>query len=328
MKHLYSIFLLSLLALSPCRLFASSPSCPIATSFDSVFSAVNGVSTSELHSLLVIQHDSLLYERYGAGYGPDQLHACWSATKTLTAFAVGFALQDSLLDINTPIIRYFSADETATATSPYWQTLTLDHLLKMGSGFASDNITTRMRGGEDFDPVQEVFKRGFDYAPGTRWRYNNTDTYMAGIVVEKVTGKCLQDYLSEKLFNPLGINNFYYEKDARGHNLGATGLYLSPRSLAKIGLFMLHKEVMPDWIDRMTATHIFQHETKRGTDWLSGYCYQMWACKVPGVVRLDGMWGQYVIILPAQDAVVVMTSLCTNREVQMSAFWHYIYPNL
>lgn len=312
-----------------CALFtwAQSP-------FDRVFDDVNGVSTNELYSLMVVQHDSVLYERYGVGHRADELFSCWSATKTFTATAVGFALQDGLLSLDTPVVRYFSPEELPATISPRLAKLTLDHLLSMSSGFTADGITTRMRGGENFDPVAEVWARGFVDNPGAKWRYNNTDTYIAGVVVEKVTGMPLEEYLQLKLFAPLGITDYYYERDARGHNLGATGLHLSTRSLMKMGLFMLGRGnwegkqlLRSDWFDRAMAVQIYQGEPQP-TDWRSGYCYQMWACRVPGCVRLDGMWGQYVIIMPDKDAVAVMTSLCTKREVQMDSFWKNVYANL
>ena len=75
-----------------------------AASFDRMFPAVNGVSSSDLHSLMVVQHDTVLYERYATGHSADELHICWSATKTFTALAVGLApaalVQDEQTDLS------------------------------------------------------------------------------------------------------------------------------------------------------------------------------------------------------------------------------------
>ena len=121
--------------------------------FDSVFYEVNAIPGCNLHSLMVIQDGKIIYERYGMGHNVSELHIMWSATKTFTATAVGFALQDGLLSLDTPVVRYLQ-DELPETLDPYMEKMTLDHLLKMSSGWKADIITNRIKGGEQFDPVQ------------------------------------------------------------------------------------------------------------------------------------------------------------------------------
>ena len=319
-------------------------------SFDRMFPAVNAVTSSDLHSLMVVQHDTVLYERYATGHSADELHICWSATKTFTALAVGLAQADGLLDVHAPLLQYLPKNELPdTLTDPRWQTLTLHHVLSMCSGLEADNSTNRIRSGEQFCPLRAIAERGFRDAPGRKWRYNGADSYLAAVCVENVTGRTVDAYLGEKLFAPLGIRSWEWEHDAMGHCPGGFGLHLTTESLAKIGLLILHQgrwneqQLVPaDWIAQMTTIHAWQNATnqpltkdeqatqyeRKASDWHVGYGYQMWACRAPGAMRIDGMWGQYVVIMPDKDAVGVMTTLCTERAVQMDAFWLNVYEKL
>ena len=350
MKYTHLFLLLALLPLVACSAPASSAEessnqliykalpraldTQNAIAFDSVFYKINAIPGCDLHSLMVIKDGKIIYERYGMGHTATELHTMWSATKTFTATAVGFALQDGLLSLDTPVVRYLQ-DELPENLDPYMQKMTLDHLLKMGSGWKTDIITSRIKGGEQFDPVQACLTSPFTHEPGTHWRYNNMDTYLAGVVVQKLTGKTLEAYLREKLLTPLGVDTFCYEVDPRGFNTGAWGMHLTTETLAKLGLFMLQKgnwecEQLLDstWFDRAMSVQIMQAGGPTESDWKSGYCYQSWACHIPGSVRADGMWGQYSIVLPDKNAVVAMTTICTDREAQLNAVWEHVYPHL
>lgn len=307
----------------------------VCSAFDSVFWDINGISVNELHSLLVVKDGQIIYERYGNGHNSEELHSMWSATKTFTAIAVGFAQQEGLLKVDSPIVNYLTSDQMPLTISPQLAHLTTAHLLSLSSGWAPDTITERMRAGEQFDPVATCLSRRFLAEPGERWGYNNQDSYMAGIIVENVTGMRLQDYLREKLFTPLGIDTFLYDMDAMGHNMGATGLYLQASSLAKMGQLLLQKgewdgtQLLDSaWISRMTSVQSMQKGGPTESDWRCGYGFQVWMCHLPGSYRADGMWGQYCLVLPDKNAVVVMTSLCTDREAQLNSVWHHIYPRL
>jgi CubicO group peptidase (beta-lactamase class C family) len=241
-------------------------------------------------------------------------------------------------------VRYLQ-DELPETLDPYMEKMTLDHLLKMSSGWKADIITNRIKGGEQFDPVQACLTAPFTHEPGTHWRYNNMDTYLAGVVVQKLTGKTLEAYLREKLLTPLGVDTLCYEVDSRGFNTGAWGMHVTTETLAKLGLFMLQKgnwegaQLLDSaWFDKAMTVKIIQYsdvlnsdprtDGNQLSDWKSGYCYQSWACHIPGSVRADGMWGQYSIVLPDKNAVVAMTTICSDREAQLNAVWKHVYPHL
>lgn len=340
MKRIFILLDVAMLMMA-CRPSQTLPrqlNASLESHFDSVFLDVNGVTASDLHSLMVVQEGKVIYEKYGIGCRADDLHILWSATKTFTAMAAGFAWQDSLIDLHARLIDYLSPEELSDSMSEELQQVTVYDLLTMASGWEADMITNRIRGHEQFNTIGEILNHPFRDVPGHQWRYNNIDTYMLGVVVARVTGMSLEDYLNEKLFTPLGIKEYYYQKDSEGYNTAAFGLYLTTESLAKSGVLMLQqgewqgKQLLSkEWLEMAMKPHIWQlrpDTTKAPTDWQSGYGFQMWMCRQPGVVRMDGQWGQYAIIVPDKNAVVAMTTICTDRNVQMEAFWKYIYPNL
>lgn len=337
MKHSFSFLILAAILLSACGSNELPRACRthLQAAGDSVFLGVNHISSSDLHSLLVVQDGRIVYERYGIGHDADELHILWSATKTFTAIAAGFAWQDGLINWDDKLIDHLPQELLPDSLDEQWHQLTLHHLLIMASGLPRDRFTDRIRGGEELDMAKEVMAMAFDTTPGVRWRYNNIDTYMLSRAIVHATGMELEDYLNIKLFKPLGITRYYYEKDSQGHNPAAFGLHMTSENLARVGQWMLQKGawhgrqlLASEFFDRAMQAHIYQNipaSITQPSDWFSGYCYQMWHCKKGNAVRMDGMWNQFVIIMPDKNAVAVMTGISTDREAHINCFWDHVY---
>jgi hypothetical protein len=129
--------------------------------------------------------------------------------------------------------------------------------------------------------------------------------------VQQVTGKTVLAYLQEKIFADLHINKVSWEESPEGVTTGGWGLYLQPESLAKMGQLLLQKGqwngkqlISETWVSQMMHTHI---DTGDGR----GYGYQMWEASKDGAYRADGRFGQYIVVMPKQDMVVVITQ-CSN----------------
>lgn len=301
--------------------------------FDSVYDAVNRIQCNEMHSIMIAKNDTIIYERYAPGYDANRLHILWSATKTFTATAVGFAVQDGLVDMNTPIVNYIPCEELPDTVAEEFERLTLDQLLKMSSGLPVTDFTDRIRGNEYVNALHEAAAATFVREPGEKWRYNNMDTYLTGYVVTKVAGKPLDEYLNEKLFSKIGIREWVWEKDPQGICTGAWGLHVSAESLMRMGLFMMHKGTWQgerllneDWFDTACTARIMQDvEATSFHDWNSGYGYQVWICKQPNTYRIDGMWGQFAVIMPDKNMVCVMNTLCNKTSAQLDAVWEHVW---
>ncbi len=292
--------------------------------------------TNELNSLMVLKDGKVIYEKYDYAHDATCLHIMWSASKTFTATAVGFAVQDGLMTVNDLVADYFEPEELGEDPDGYFQKLTVKDLLIMSSGLKRDFIAEP---GDEWleHPSLCTLKGGWEFEPGTKFRYNSMNTYLAGVIVSKVTGKRLSDYLNEKLFTPLGIKEYEWEQSNEGYDYGGWGLFISVENFAKMGQFFLQrgvwegKRILADsWFDEAMTAQIYQgHDgpTPDGNEWTQGYGYQMWCC-THGAYRLDGAWGQFCIIIPEKNAVIAMHEHTRNTAAALTAVWKEIYPYL
>ena len=169
------------------------------------------------------------------------------------------------------------------------------------------------------------------------------NSYMLSAIVQKVTGEKLYDYLYPRLFRPLGITGLVWRESNQGINQGGWGLNITTEDMAKFGLFLLNGGKWNDrqllsslWIEEATSSKIAAHPAgsewdkkmkKKDSDWMQGYCYQMWRCRNNGV-RADGANGQFIIILPEKDAVIAITSNVKDMQAEINLVWKHILPAL
>ena len=311
---------------------------------DKVFKDVLTGPDNVVNSLVVIDEDKVVYERHDFGYSSDRLQVMWSVSKTFTATAVGFAEQDGLLKTSDKVIDYFDSTELPAEPHQYLAELTLHDLLIMSAGWTDLAYLAIQDKLEDW--TRAILATEFSFKPGDKFEYNSINGYILSVIVSKVTGKKMADYLDEKLFTPLGIEEFHWLESPQGHNTGGWGIYLSTEDLAKFGLFILHqgewngKQLLSkEWWQKATYPHIPQYKNvitdpveidnliKSRDYWSQGYAYQMWNCP-DGAVRMHGANGQLGIIFPDKNAVVIVTSHLWDEKRLLDAIWNNIYPIL
>lgn len=313
---------------------------------DKVFEDTWSEACNELHSLMVVKDGEVVYENYAPAHSADELHIMWSVSKTFTATAIGFAVQDGLVSLDDKVVDYFP-EELPSERHEWLNEMTLHDLLIMSSGLRYDHIG-RAAGGQQFDWVRETLSAPFDFRPGTMYHYNSMNTYLLSVIVSRVTGMKIADYLDRKLFTPLGIKNYHWTESPQGYNSGGWGLHISTESLAKMGQFMLQRGcwngkqlLFEEWFDEAMSPQIMQYEGRIADpaelqrfkesmardQWHQGYGYQMWCC-IDGAYRLDGAWSQLCIIFPEHNAVVAATSHAGNGATILNSIWTNILPLL
>lgn len=288
-------------------------------------------ATGELNSVMVLKDGKILDEWYDVCYGPDFLNICWSMSKTFTATAVGFAVQDGLLSLDDKVVGFFDSDVLPETVSDTLAALSIRNLMVMSSGIKTDPIGP-ISSGKLENPTEVAFNAGFNFFPGERFRYNSLNTYLLGVIVSKVTGMSLEDYLGIKLFRPLGIQRYHWDKSAEGYNCAGWGLYLRTEDMAKMGQFFLQKgawngrQLLDEgWIEEAMKAQIYQDPSRAGeNDFLAGYGYQMWCC-THNAARLDGAHGQFVVICPDKNAVIVITEHVKDTRKLFNSIWTNIY---
>ena len=173
--------------------------------------------------------------------------------------------------------------------------------------------------------------------PGTKFLYNTLATYMLSAIVQKATGEKVIDFLKPRLFQTLAIEGMDWEVDPRGINTGGWGLRLKTEDMAKFGQLFLQKgkwngkQILPaEWVEEATTKKIDQNPdasqaARDSSEWLQGYCYQMWRCR-HNAFRADGAYGQYIIVMPDQNAVIAITAETTDMQDEINLVWKYLLP--
>lgn len=288
----------------------------------------------ELHSFLMLRHGRVIAEGWWEPYGPQFVHTMYSMSKSFTSTAIGFAVADGRLSVDDKVISFFP-DDLPGSVSENLAAMRVRDLLTMSTGNEKEPTQTCVK---EENWVRTFLAQPIAYPPGTRFMYNSAATYLCSAIVQKVTGRTVLENLTERLFTPLGITGMKWETCPRGINTGGWGLSIQSEGLAKFGQWLLQKgnwngtQLLPAaWIEEATRFHIQQpgddkpDRPKANNDWLQGYGYQFWRCQHGGF-RGDGAFGQFTIVLPAEEAVVVMTSESRSLQGQLDLVWKHLLP--
>lgn len=290
-------------------------------------------SKHEFHSFMIIRHGKVVAEGWWNPYRADLKHTMYSCSKSFTATAVGFAVAEKRLTVNDKVISFFP-DDLPQTISPNLAELKVKDLLSMSAGQAPD--PTGVVATSD-NWVKTFLNTPIVNQPGSKFLYNSVATYMLSAIVQKVTGEKIVDYLKPRLFVPLGIEGIDWEVDPNGINTGGWGLRIKTEDMAKFGQLFLQKgmwkgkQILPaSWVEEASTMKIMQDPSapqakKDSSDWLQGYCYQMWRCR-NNAYRGDGANGQFIIVMPDQDAVVAITAEAPDMQSEINLVWKYILP--
>lgn len=278
-----------------------------------------------LHSVMVVRHGHVVAEGWWAPYQPESRHSLFSLSKSFTSTAVGIAQSEGKLSIHDPVIQFFPEDVPENASANL-KAMRVSDLLRMSTGQQTEPGRTD----------KEAWTRTFlhhpvPFKPGTHFVYNTSATYMQSAVVQKATGQNLLEYLTPRLFEPLGIEGPTWDMSPQGIATGGYGLSVRTEDIAKFGQLYLQKgmwngkQLVPEsWIDEATKLQT-SNGSNPESDWDQGYGYQFWRCR-NGAYRGDGAFGQYCIVLPEQDAVVAITSGIGNMQSVLNVVWNTLLP--
>jgi CubicO group peptidase (beta-lactamase class C family) len=291
-------------------------------------------SNNEFHSIMIVRHGKVVAEGWWSPYQPALRHTMYSVSKSFTATAVGFAVSEGKLKVSDKVLSFFPEYKPAEVNE-YLEALTVGHLLSMTVG--QDPDPTGPVAFTETNWIKGFLATPIKNAPGTKFLYNSLGTYMLSAIVQKVTGQRIVDYLKPRLFDPLGIEGMDWETDPMGINSGGWGLRVRTEDMAKFGQLFLQKgswqgkQILPAaWVEEATTKKIDQkpdatEEEKSKNDWLQGYCYQMWRCR-NNAYRGDGAFGQYIIVMPDQDAVIAITSETGDMQDILNLVWEHLLP--
>ena len=294
------------------------PSQAVAELLDSLTS----LPLTETHSVVIARHGKIVAEIYPDPIKPQYKHTMYSCSKTFVAAGVGLAIADGLLDLSDRVVTFFP-ESAPQQVSPELDAMTVEHLLTMTSGIEPD---WNLRGLTPHWTAAMLAKKAGQ--PGATFQYDSMCSYLLSAIVQKVTGTTLLEYLKAKLFNPMNITDVQWEYSPEGCSTGGWGLYIQPESLAKFGILLTSQgrwngqQLIPaEWVELMTTPKV-------RTNTLD-YCYHTWAAEYPRSFRADGALGQYILMEPESQIVVVITE-CTlgNGVRQRELVWETLMPQL
>lgn len=284
----------------------------------------------ELHSLMVLKNRHVIAEGWWKPFSHDDPHLLYSLSKSFTSTAIGFAVQEGLLQIDDPVISFFP-EQLPPNPSELLASMRVRHLLSMSTGHAADDMS-EMHAREDGDWVRGFLAREVIYEPGTHFLYNSSASYVLSAIISKVTGQTTLDYLRPRLLDPLGIEKATWETCPKGISVGGWGMSVTTDAIARFGLFYLLKGVWDGkqllneaWIEDATSFQISNGDNP-DSDWAQGYGFQFWRSK-HHAYRGDGAFGQFCIVIPDIQMVVAITSSTSNMQAILDLVWkHLVTP--
>lgn len=311
----------------------------------------------DVHHIMILRHDSVISEQHVAPYGADDMHNIFSASKTVTALAIGLAVDDGLLEVDDKVSKYLR-DKMPATLSPGLDSLTIRDMLIMAAGRKVEVKLFEDEGTGDW--LTAWFAGDFSNV-GRQFAYDSMITHALAMIIRRVTGRTMLDYLRERIFTPLHITRADWEIGPDSVEIGGWGLRLQAESEAKLGLLLLHggnwhgrQLVSRQWVHDMTQRIISTDlrnapqlsagqkfmRWMRGVwhtirswftgynidDYFLGYGYHTKAVLYPRaeVFFAAGYGGQLIYVYPAADMVIVINGRAGNYGDELNTIYNYL----
>ena len=284
-----------------------------------------------LHSLMLVRRGQIVTEGWWDPYQSTAPHMLYSLSKSFAATAAGLAAAEGFLSLDDAVLSFFPAEAPADP-GPHLAAMRVRHLLSMSTGHDQDT-TGSLRAAADGDWVRAFLALPVEHTPGTHFVYNSGATYLVSAIVQKATGQTLLDFLGPRLFEPLGITAPTWESSPQGINVGGWGLSITTEDIARFGLLYLQNgewngtRLLSDaWVAEATSAQVANGDDPN-SDWAQGYGFQFWRCR-HGAYRGDGAFGQFCVVLPAQETVVAITAGSSDMGGILGLIWEHLLPAL
>ena len=329
-----------------------------STIINKIDTAITNGTYPNIHSLLITRNNKLVYEKYWAGkdqrwgddlglieHTRDSLHDIRSISKSIVSACVGIAIdQGKIKNVDQKVFDFFP--EYVKLDTGIRSTLTIKHLLTMSSGIVwnedipydnPENSEIRMT--RSANQVEYVLSQPLEFSPGQVWKYNGGTTQLLAAIIEKTTGKKVDEFAREFLFQPLGITRFewikYPDTDLPA---AASGVRLRSRDLLKFGLLYNNggkwedKQVVSQkWIEESFQSHV-----PRPGGGSYGYQFWLWQDtinnKIVPFIFAIGNGDQKIIFDKTNDLVIVSTAGNYNKwDIKNNVYAltkEYVYPAL
>lgn len=281
----------------------------------------------DIHSLVILRSDKIVFENYYSNYQRSDLHPIGAATQGVVSALMGaMALEDDAINLNARIIDLLPEYQQYFSDIPQKDQIEIRHLMSNTSGLWWDEWTHPF-GSEDNDAyvmtqsgdwIANVLSTPMIREPGFEFNYNSGNGILMAPIMQNLTGVELEQYATEKLFNPLDISRWKWERIPGDFVNTSWGLHLRPMDFAKIGYLFLQQGI---WNEQSVFDENWRRRSSRFRVSISnyynyGYFWWSFSALADVVFRLKqndvffswGDGGQFLFIIPHLDMVIVTTA--------------------
>ncbi len=276
------------------------------------------------HSIIIIRHGYIVMEAYAEPFGKNVIHTLNSCTKSVVSSLIGIALREGYIkSIDQRVVDIFSNQNIKNMDDNKRQ-ITIEHLLTMSSGINQPDV--------DGHPPENYFKASkwnqyyldlpMATQPGKLFAYDSSGVNLLMAILQKTSGMKNSDFADKFLFKPIGITNYYWRTDPQGDYLGGFGLALTPMDMARFGYLYLKKgnwngkQIIPaDWVEISMSNNIDTSMCPFAISTNKGYGFLWWGLQFGGFTAM-GAGGQFIMVMPENDMVVVVTSGFPPQDFQ------------
>jgi CubicO group peptidase (beta-lactamase class C family) len=286
-----------------------------------------------IKSLVVGQQGRLVAERYYNSAGPDSHHDVRSVTKSITSALIGIAIENGYIASVDQTLAEFLVPSVVSDLDDTRAGITIRNLLTMSAGHEWRELS----GNSEFndwigapDQIAYVLDKPIVDPPGTRFNYSDGTAHLLSVILTEATGISAADFALRYLFEPLGLEEKAWPVDNRAYNLGGVGLQLTPRDMLALGTLYLNEgrtgdqQVVPsDWVQTSTQA---QMSTDGALPYGTSYGYLWWrgSANDVGFYFATGYGGQFILVVPESQLVVVATCEWRFGRAQANEHWSAI----
>jgi len=273
-------------------------------------------SEAPIQGLVITRNGYIVKEQYWNYNTENSTHHIFSCTKSFTGTLIGIAIKEGFIDNVSHRVLDFFPEMTIENMDSRKGNMTLEHVLTMTTGLDwnewnisythPDNMYNQMFGSGN--PIQFFLDLPTVYDPGTHWMYTTGASHLLSAIIQQVTNMTTRDFAEEYLFEPLNMTIGGWNIDPQGINNGGTQLYVTPRTMAKLGLLYLNngtwdgREILTEeYVTQATTSQIYAQPD-------FDYGYQWWIDTTRDIYSARGSEGQYIFVAPEANVVISITA--------------------
>ncbi len=293
-------------------------------SIANLYTRINNTQHKDFRGLVVIKNNKIVIEWYFNSFWRNHIHDIRSAGKSITSLLLGVAIKEGLVqNLDQDVYSFFPKEKYPSIHEDY-KKIKIKHLLDMTSGLDADSDDGQTPGnagqwiGND-EWVEYLLSIQLADKPGKRWVYADINAALIGAIIEEKSGMSLRDFAKEKVFDPLGIKEFYWYTNAANQTVAAGTLYLSTLDFAKLGVLVASEGkwgneqiIQADYVERLLERKVFDLSDYNpladnyGMLWYKSQ--RNFSTKEVNYLWASGNGGNHLVVVPEENMVIALTS--------------------